>query len=184
MKYNLKSLINNHTCTLLLRVETQFGLSEFGWQSVSEKLKKQFVDGSLLLHFFKCFLGISIKNEQFFSLSCNYIFNFWSYYSSTWPSLKNTLNFYFELLWLTTKSDNPSFSYWIVIGISKFIFLHGLNKYVHVNVLSEQRNLKLSKQVALCQPLLKKHIENNYVDLLLLKGNMETLQANLRHSSL
>ena len=129
-------------------------------------------------------LELALKMSSCFSLSCDYIFNFWSYYSNTWPSLKNTLNFYFELLWLRTKFDNPSFSYWIVIGISKFTFLHGLNKYVHVNVLSEQRNLKLPNQVALCQPLLKNHIENNYVDLLLLKGSMETLQANLQHFSL
>ena len=133
---------------------------------------------------FSVSLELALKMSSCFSLSCDYIFNFWSYYSNTWPSLKNTLNFYFELLWLRTKFDNPSFSYWIVIGISKFTFLNGLNRYVHVNVLSEQRNLKLSKQVALCQPLLKKHIENNYADSLLLKGNMETLQVNLQHSSL
>ena len=129
-------------------------------------------------------LELALKMSSCFSLSCDYIFNFWSYYSNTWPSLKNTLNFYFELLWLRTKFDNPSFSYWIVIGISKFIFLHGLNRYVQVNVVSEQRNLKLSKQVALYQPLLKNHIENNYVDSLLLKGNMEKLQVNLQHFSL
>ena len=100
-------------------------------------------------------LELALKTSSFFSLSCDYIFNFWSYYSSTWPSLKNTLNFYFELLWLRTKFDKPSFSYWIVIGISKFIFLHGLNRHVHVNVLSERRNLKLSKQVALMPTLVK-----------------------------
>ena len=130
----------------------------------------------------KCSLELALKMSSCFSLSCDY--SFWSYYSSTWPSLKNTLNFYFKLLWLTTKFDKPSFSYWIIISISKFTFLQGLNRYVHVNVVSEQRNLKLSKQVALCQPLLKSHIENNYVDSLLLKGNMETLLANLQHFSL
>ena len=155
MKYNLKSLINNHTCTLLLRVETQFGLSEFGWQSVSEKLKSNLLMDHYYFTFSSVSLELALKMSSCFSLSCDYIFNFWSYNSNTWPSLKNTLNFYFELLWLRTKFDNPSFSLRIVIGISKFTFVHGLNKYVHVNVLSEQRNLKLSKQVALMPTLVK-----------------------------